>query len=662
MAFAPRPRTPVRRQSNETSSGTVNPTVPTPVRATPSAASGTNGTIQRLLDIVTQHGVQLASLKEDQEALRREVLEALRGGTSSRGGEKVPAEEVCKVASQKGRVGEGTTKAVSTETRRTSLCSTSSGSDAGGSTSSSRRSGRGTLPVPKVADLAKEKSSTSKASESEEVQCHRPVSAIPVPRLRSRSSSLPTTPRGANATRSITPRRSASGEPTPRRNASVKASNLYEIAKPLLQPGILREKRVVALSSFARCLKDGASPCHWSGPQTPLRCAVQAQDTEMAKLLIQARADPNERDAKGVCVLHSASFDGLTDLCQTLLKARADANVADQHGQTAFFFAPSSSVCDILMENKADVNSVNQKGQSALHLASRAGLTEVLLWMAPRVSREIMEMRDIHGATAAYYARHAGITGEFLMRHKFTGDVAADEKRGSDRRNVARGSNDSQPDTHQGSRSSKSVSWTSRIAPPLPPLLEDQLDGEDDDVMEVIHDTKEESQEVVATDPLEVADPEEPELPGTTTSLSTLEELPAEIHADMEVTSCYLEERSCELSIEPKESSRDEVDHEQMEVASPTSSLDRADQMVTWEEDCGCPGFALVPTSTEGVVSESPAEAAPEDGNSVAAPEDGNSVASDASDLASPSKVRNKRRSSLNQVFLRPLDPLKAEA
>ena len=26
--------------------------------------------------------------------------------------------------------------------------------------------------------------------------------------------------------------------------------------------------------------------------------------------------------------------------------------------------------------------------------------------------------RDIHGATAAYYARHAGITGEFLMRHE----------------------------------------------------------------------------------------------------------------------------------------------------------------------------------------------------------------------------------------------------
>ena len=29
-----------------------------------------------------------------------------------------------------------------------------------------------------------------------------------------------------------------------------------------------------------------------------------------------------------------------------------------------------------------------------------------------------LRRRDIHGATAAYYARHAGITGEFLMRHE----------------------------------------------------------------------------------------------------------------------------------------------------------------------------------------------------------------------------------------------------
>ena len=60
----------------------------------------------------------------------------------------------------------------------------------------------------------------------------------------------------------------------------------------------------------------------------------------MARLLVEARANPKETDAKGVCVLHTASFDGLADLFRTLLQARADANAADQHGQTALFFSP----------------------------------------------------------------------------------------------------------------------------------------------------------------------------------------------------------------------------------------------------------------------------------------------------------------------------------
>ena len=38
------------------------------------------------------------------------------------------------------------------------------------------------------------------------------------------------------------------------------------------------------------------------GARSPLRSAVQAQDSDMARLLLQARADPNDRDAKGVCV------------------------------------------------------------------------------------------------------------------------------------------------------------------------------------------------------------------------------------------------------------------------------------------------------------------------------------------------------------------------
>ncbi|CAL1172827.1 unnamed protein product [Cladocopium goreaui] len=385
----------------------------------------------------------------------------------------------------------------------------------------------------------------------------------------------------------------------------------------------------------------------------------------MARLLLQARADPNDRDAKGVCVLHSASFDGLGDLCQSLLKARADANAADQHGQTAFFFAPSSKVCDVLLEGKADVNAVNQKGQSALHLASRAGLSEVLHWMAPRVSHEVMELRDVHGATAAYYARHAGIGYDFL-RHKFSAEAAGEDK--SEKRT---GRNNLEPVESQARERTRS-SWTSlaRRDLALAPVLEDQLDGEEEEVpvATAAADVEEVPVATAAADVEETPEaPETPEaeLPGSSTTVPPEEH--QELQAlDMEVTSCFLEDcpespKALETSLaehEPKEetSTLEAPDRSAPEGSSPASSLERADQMVTWEEDCGCPGFALTASTADLSLVDSPVAEAVGDGNS---------VASDVSDTASPGKAaRSKRRSSrgsLNQVFLRPLDPLKAE-
>eukprot|EP00913_Durusdinium_trenchii_P016256 g15278.t1 len=91
-----------------------------------------------------------------------------------------------------------------------------------------------------------------------------------------------------------------------------------------------------------------------------------------------------------------------------------------------------------------------------------------------------------------------------------------------------------------------------------------------------------------------------------------------------------------------------------MEVGTPTSFLERADKMVTWEEDCA-PGLALAATATTAGTDSESRESPKEVEN------DGSSVASDMSDAASLGKVRGaaRRRSSLNQVFLRPIDPLK---
>eukprot|EP00930_Biecheleria_cincta_P017186 TRINITY_DN13741_c0_g1_i3.p1 TRINITY_DN13741_c0_g1~~TRINITY_DN13741_c0_g1_i3.p1 ORF type:complete len:1319 (-),score=324.07 TRINITY_DN13741_c0_g1_i3:291-3713(-) len=319
--------------------------------------------------------------------------------------------------------------------------------------------------------------------------------------LRQRSNSL-TNDAGSSTPRlrSGADRRASSGSPLRRSSTSstrTTPADLYELARPLLEADESQEQKALALGAMARALRAGSSPVSWKGPETPLRASVTASNAEMARLLLEARADPNEQDGKGVSVLHNASFEGLASLCKTLLEARADANAADQHGQTAMFFSPTDSVCDLLLEHKADANAVNQKGQSALHLASRAGITEVLAWLSSKVSREVIELRDMHGATAAYYARHAGVSSDFLTRHKLLvtdpqAAAASLSAAASSRRRQSVGAGSLLPENQEPrGRSRQSVMLGSSLArSPLPPLLEGQQDSEDEDDSEAATDIR----------------------------------------------------------------------------------------------------------------------------------------------------------------------------
>merc|ERR1711971_588754 len=73
-------------------------------------------------------------------------------------------------------------------------------------------------------------------------------------------------------------------------------------------------------------------------------------------------------------------------------------------------------VCEVLYTSMADPTILNHKGQPALHLAGRAALQDVLLWLAGRVSRAVLCLRDARGVTALDYARHAGVRADALKR------------------------------------------------------------------------------------------------------------------------------------------------------------------------------------------------------------------------------------------------------
>eukprot|EP00439_Symbiodinium_sp_Y106_P032819 s4352_g3.t3 len=714
-----------------------------------SAAERPEQSIGRLLDIVTDHGLQLKSLRQEHEALQQET-KALRCALSSaglwhqdKGAERElhsspavsnpSADDVLAKLAQSG-VAQGkrpvsggypTRSAAKAEPAgSSSVCSTSAGSESGSSfTSSIRRSSssgsvgavRKTKSCPKARpkDVPKADAESSACTWGEERERRQRERGIVAPspstaRQRSQSASSPAvTPRGTSGTTGSTgsTRRASSGSPLRRSRPRGPPPSLYQAAEPLLSASASKEKRALALGAISRALKDGAPPDKWDGPETPLRAAVQARSVEMARLLVEARANPNETDAKGVCVLHTASFDGLADLCRTLLQARADANAADQHGQTALFFSPLSSVCDVLLEHKANVNALNQKGQSALHLASRAGLTEVLVWMAPRVSRDVVDMRDTHGATAAYYARHAGIPSDFLVKHRLLvveSTPASSVER--TRRRVFRES-----ELQETGRGRARQSWSGPSRAPLPTLLEDQQGSEEEAASAS-------SKEVVCAEPEKqsVKPEEEEELPCSTmvTPVDTGvagDEATMDLTKDLQVQDRLESEEhghaaehgttgargGDELSVRGDRRSREGIAWCEESRSSPpagscqiqacgdeggdgsehspsysASERDRADKMVTWEEDFGQPGSALSqtapncetyeptddPAGTGNVPEFEPAAEAA--GDEAAA----SSVASDTSeslmDASSPCKPRDgrssrrERRVSMNQAFL----------
>eukprot|EP00929_Paragymnodinium_shiwhaense_P083287 TRINITY_DN44326_c0_g1_i2.p1 TRINITY_DN44326_c0_g1~~TRINITY_DN44326_c0_g1_i2.p1 ORF type:complete len:932 (+),score=199.58 TRINITY_DN44326_c0_g1_i2:70-2865(+) len=186
-----------------------------------------------------------------------------------------------------------------------------------------------------------------------------------------------------------------------------RAHEFYDLVHGLLNDHHLSAvEQQRTLLSIQRILKHGQIGA-WPGPVSALNLAVRAGRVDLARVLLLAKANANEKDEKGVSPLHLAAFDGNVGLCRVLLVARADVDSKDRHGQTPLFFAPSREVCKLLSEKKADLTLLNHKGQSALHLAGRAGLTEVLAWLAMRVEKNFLELKDIRGATARAYAQQA---------------------------------------------------------------------------------------------------------------------------------------------------------------------------------------------------------------------------------------------------------------
>eukprot|EP00929_Paragymnodinium_shiwhaense_P040222 TRINITY_DN21016_c0_g1_i1.p1 TRINITY_DN21016_c0_g1~~TRINITY_DN21016_c0_g1_i1.p1 ORF type:complete len:468 (+),score=104.37 TRINITY_DN21016_c0_g1_i1:68-1471(+) len=197
--------------------------------------------------------------------------------------------------------------------------------------------------------------------------------------------------------------------------ADMRRGGIYGLSQPLLKPGTKEKLKQQSLSRVAEALKKGESPHTWAGPGTPLRAGVQSRSLDMVRCLLDNQGNPDERDNKGVSLIHMSSFDGQVEMSRLLLEMHADPNAVDRYGQTPLFFAPTRGVCELLFKAYADVNTMNHRGQSALHLAAKAGLGDVLIWFSSRVTLALLCLRDAHGSFVTDYARRAGVRPEAIL-------------------------------------------------------------------------------------------------------------------------------------------------------------------------------------------------------------------------------------------------------
>ena len=102
---------------------------------------------------------------------------------------------------------------------------------------------------------------------------------------------------------------------------------------------------------------------------SPLITAAAMNKIEAAKILIEAGADLNHKNADGSTALHTAIVFGNSDLARILINSGTDLNLQNNDGSTALHLAVffgHAEVVKALLAKDADRSIKNTRGHTAL--------------------------------------------------------------------------------------------------------------------------------------------------------------------------------------------------------------------------------------------------------------------------------------------------------
>jgi cytohesin len=151
--------------------------------------------------------------------------------------------------------------------------------------------------------------------------------------------------------------------------------------------------------------------------QTPLAQVAHWGHEDMAELLLASKADVNAKDNDGNTPLHEAAKSGNKDVAVLLLANKADINARDNHGATPLHLAVfhrKTDVAKLLLANKADVNARASDGTMPLHYVASKELAELLL-----ANKADVNAKDNDSHTPLNWAVHKGYkdVAELLRQH-----------------------------------------------------------------------------------------------------------------------------------------------------------------------------------------------------------------------------------------------------
>lgn len=115
---------------------------------------------------------------------------------------------------------------------------------------------------------------------------------------------------------------------------------------------------------------------------SPLMTACLLRHVDIAKLLIENKANVEETDEAGITLLYKMVVAGHKDIAELLLDSGASPEVKDQTGNpllTASILNNKREMAELLLLKGADINAKNDNGDTALHLALKPALVDVLL-------------------------------------------------------------------------------------------------------------------------------------------------------------------------------------------------------------------------------------------------------------------------------------------